>query len=63
MVMQAQSSAYVEKPGLFTTVQDGGRSGHQCIGVPVGGAMDGFALRAANALVGNDPHAAALELT
>lgn len=63
MIMHNPSSACVVKPGLFTTVQDGGRFGHQRIGVPVGGAMDGFALRAANALAGNAPHAAALELT
>ena len=40
-------------PGLHTTVQDLGRIGYQAIGVPVSGALDGFALRLANALVGN----------
>jgi antagonist of KipI len=47
--------------GLQTTVQDLGRTGHQRQGVPVGGAMDRAALRAANVLVGNDDGAAALE--
>lgn len=50
-------------PGLLTTVQDLGRPGWQHIGVPVSGAMDAFALRVANALVGNDDGAAALEIT
>ena len=50
-------------PGLFTTVQDGGRWGHQSSGVPVSGAMDWIAYRTANALVGNEPGMAALEAT
>ena len=49
-------------PGLHTTVQDLGRVGHQAIGVPVSGALDGFSLRLANALVGNPPGTAALEV-
>jgi antagonist of KipI len=49
--------------GLLTTVQDLGRYGYERYGVPVAGAMDDFALRAANRLVGNPPDAAALELT
>ncbi len=53
----------VIEPGLFTTVQDRGRYGVQRFGVPVSGAMDQFALRAANLLVGNDENAAALEMT
>ena len=53
----------VLEPGMLTTVQDLGRFGYQRYGVPVSGAMDGLALRAANLLVGNDAGAAALELT
>ncbi len=53
----------VVEPGLFTTVQDLGRYGFQRYGVPVSGAMDPFALRAANLLAGNDEGAAALEMT
>lgn len=53
----------VERAGLHTTVQDGGRWGHQHLGVPVGGALDPDALRQANRLVGNAPGEAALEVT
>lgn len=56
-------SLRVLKPGLLTTVQDGGRHGLQHIGVVAGGAMDPVALALANALVGNEAGAAALELT
>ena len=49
-------------PGLHTTVQDLGRVGYQDIGVPVSGALDGIALRLANALVGNPQGTAALEI-
>ncbi len=53
----------VVEPGMLTTVQDRGRYGYQRFGVPVSGAMDEFALRAANLLVGNDDTAAGLEMT
>jgi KipI family sensor histidine kinase inhibitor len=53
----------VVRPGLFTTIQDRGRWGHQSNGVPVGGALDRLSHRAANALVGNDAAAATLEVT
>jgi allophanate hydrolase len=43
-------------------VQDLGRIGYQDIGVPVSGALDGFGLRLANALVGNPQGTAALEI-
>jgi biotin-dependent carboxylase-like uncharacterized protein len=51
------------RPGLFTTVQDCGRWGHQAQGVPVSGAMDVCSHRRANLLVGNAPDAATLEVT
>ncbi len=51
----------VIKPGLATTVQDLGRPGFYDVGIPLSGAMDRFALRAGNMLVGNDEGAAALE--
>ncbi|TMC12425.1 MAG: biotin-dependent carboxyltransferase [Chloroflexi bacterium] len=51
----------VEKPGLLTTVQDLGRPGHRAFGVPPSGALDRFALAAANRLVGNPEGAAGLE--
>ncbi len=53
----------VLKAGMLTTVQDLGRYGYQRYGVPVAGAVDPFALCAANILVRNDPGEAALELT
>jgi KipI family sensor histidine kinase inhibitor len=53
----------VVKPGLWTTVQDLGRTGHRWLGVPVSGAMDTGAMRAANLLVGNEEGAAVLEIT
>lgn len=49
------------KPGLSTTIQDLGRPGYFHLGIPIGGAMDRYALRAANMLVGNDEGAAGLE--
>jgi biotin-dependent carboxylase-like uncharacterized protein len=52
----------VVAPGLLTTVQDLGRSGHQHLGIPPSGALDPMSLRAANALVGNPPGAGALEV-
>lgn len=58
-----QRTVTVLRPGLLTTVQDLGRWGYQALGVPVAGAMDTRALRQANALVGNGPDAAALEVT
>ena len=53
----------VKEPGLFTTVQDLGRSHAMSAGVQAGGAMDRFAHSAANLLVGNDPGHATLECT
>jgi antagonist of KipI len=49
--------------GMLTTVQDLGRFGYQRYGVPTSGALDLFALRAANRLVGNPDGAAGLEIT
>jgi antagonist of KipI len=56
-------SLRVIRAGLFTTVQDAGRWGFQSQGVPVAGAMDPFAHRLANMLVGNPASAATLEIT
>jgi len=47
--------------GLATTIQDLGRPGYFHLGIPLGGAMDRYAMRAANLLVGNDEGAAGLE--
>lgn len=48
--------------GAFNTVQDGGRQGWLSRGVSRSGAMDRPALEAANALIGNDLGAAAIEV-
>ena len=56
-------SVGIRRPGLFTTVQDDGRWGYQHVGVPVAGSMDIASHRLANAIVGNEPSAATLEIT
>src|SRR5215203_1425843 len=48
---------------MLTTVQDLGRRGYQGLGVPVSGPMDAYSHRLANQILGNDPSAAALEVT
>src|SRR5439155_17010564 len=50
-------------PGVLTSVQGGPRRGRGIYGVPPGGAMDSDTLSRGNALVGNPPDAAALEMT
>ncbi len=55
-------SVKVIKAGL-SAIQDLGRPGHYHLGIPMGGAMDRFAMRCANLLVGNDEGAAGLECT
>lgn len=56
-------SLSIIRPGLMTTLQDGGRYGRQKIGIIPSGAMDIYSLRMANILVGNDEYEAALEIT
>jgi antagonist of KipI len=53
----------VQRAGFLTSVQDLGRTGFRQFGVSTSGALDSFALRVANLLVGNDEGAAALEIT
>jgi antagonist of KipI len=53
----------VLKPGLSTTVQDGGRYGYTHLGISPAGAADSLSLRIANLLVGNGEYAPALEMT
>lgn len=53
----------IVRAGQMTTVQDGGRFGWRGQGVAAGGACDAFALRVANALVGNVSGEAGLEWT
>ena len=53
----------VRTPGLFTTIQDRGRSGYRSLGIPPAGAMDPLALGIANGAVGNAFDAPVLEFT
>jgi biotin-dependent carboxylase-like uncharacterized protein len=55
-------SLKIMQPGLSTSIQDLGRPGYFHLGIPIGGAMDRFALRVANMLVGNPEGAACLEV-
>jgi biotin-dependent carboxylase-like uncharacterized protein len=59
---ETTAALLVVQPGIHTTVQDMGRIGFQDAGVPVSGPLDRVSLRLANALVGNPPAAAVLEL-
>lgn len=60
-----QASTFeVLSAGTQTTVQDyPGRLGYWAVGVPPSGPMDDRALRLGNRLLGNEPGAAALEIT
>lgn len=60
---EPEPAFHVDTAGLLTTIQDLGRPGRLNAGIPIGGAMDRFALTAANLLVGNEPGAAGLEIT
>jgi antagonist of KipI len=53
----------VLKSGLFSTIQDSGRTGYQNEGVVVSGAMDPFAHKISNILLGNNRNSASLEIT
>ncbi len=56
------SRLVVTNAGPATSVQDAGRFGAQRYGLTPSGAMDRLALATANALVGNPPFTAAIEL-
>ena len=53
----------VIEPGLFTTIQDGGRHGFRNIGIPTSGFMDQESAWAANELVNNNKDESVLEIT
>jgi antagonist of KipI len=65
MASPPAGTAYLKvlAPGLCTLVVDHGRPRARSLGVPVGGAADRASLDLGNALVGNPPDAAALEVT
>ena len=56
-------SISVLNPGLLTTIQDLGRNGYQKYGVIVSGAMDTYAMRLSNIIVGNEENEGVLEIT
>ena len=56
------SALKVVRAGLFDTLQDLGRIGFMALGMPTAGAMDRVGLRLANALLGNPPGTAGLEI-
>ena len=53
---------HVIAAGPHATVQDRGRPGQQWLGIPEGGALDRDAFALGNALVGNPPDAAVIEV-
>ncbi len=55
-------SIKIIKQGVMATLQDAGRHGFRNIGIGVGGAMDVFAMKVSNFLVGNDEMDVALEI-
>ena len=55
-------SLTILKGGMLDTIQDAGRFGYQHLGINPTGTMDRFAASIANALVGNRPDEAVIEL-
>lgn len=56
------SGVVVIEPGIFTTIQDGGRPGLRRVAVPLTGFADPASARVANACVGNPWDAPAIEI-
>src|SRR5688572_5720980 len=55
-------SLNVIKSGVLDTIQDSGRIGFSKWGINPNGPMDFYAMKMANALVGNDLHRGVIEL-
>ena len=55
-------SMEILRPGLLSTIQDLGRFGYQESGFAPSGASDSLSMKRANALVGNDPGEAVVEM-
>ena len=53
----------VLKAGLYDSIQDLGRFGLQQYGVPLSGVMDRYSAKLANAVLGNNPNDAIMEIT
>ena len=58
-----QTEIEVLQPGLFSTIQDTGRTGFLKYGVPVSGVMDTYAAKVGNLMLRNPVDAAVLEMT
>lgn len=56
------SGIEIIKPGVMTTIQDGGRLGYRKFGIPTSGFMDRYSAKLANWLVDNDLDAPLLEM-
>lgn len=52
----------VLSPGVRSLIQDCGRPNHKSLGVPLGGAFDGYSYRWANHLLGNAPNRPTIEI-
>lgn len=50
------------RAGPYSSIQDLGRAGYQAVGVPESGALNKYALRLGNQLVGNPEYAAGIEI-
>jgi antagonist of KipI len=50
------------KPGILDTLQDAGRFGFAASGINTNGVMDSYAMQVANALAGNEPGEALIEM-
>ena len=55
-------SLIIRKPGIFSTVQDLGRTGYRRLGINPGGVMDRTAARLVNILLGNSESTPVLEM-
>lgn len=53
----------IDRPGLFSVVQDAGRAGMQYAGIPVGGPLDRRAARLLNELLQNPEDTPVIEIT
>lgn len=58
-----ESNILVLTSGLQTSIQDLGRKGFRCFGVPISGAMDKYSAILANKLLNNDENFAVMEMT
>ena len=61
--MNTTGAVEVLHPGLFTSIQDGGRRGYRKWGVPVSGPMDSRSAALANALLNNSVEMPLMEIT